>query len=350
MIAMTPRPRSPRRAGPLIVLLLFLGILGLIGRELARAMRQDHWREVEEAQSHLERGRYDRAFQAVSGIRDDRPGAPEGLTLAARALLMQGHVGPARIVLERTLKMKRDQPEASKMLAAIYLAAGDGCGSVPGEARGDGKGGQQGGAQQGGVGDVVDEVGTRKSLHRSEENEAGEDEGDRADVEHALDGVDADLRGDGRGGAAGDEVGADEVGGAAEQGDAGESDDLAAEEAEGPHALCGLHEQRPAEGTQQIAEPDEGDGDAEELPVGQVELADEDRPVKRLDAAAAKPDERGQDEQGHQQHNPVFIAFQRRLQRQDICGGGTTAPARLPGRGRAFRRGGADHSGGCTRE
>src|SRR5262249_9698810 len=33
---------------------------------------------------------------------------------------------PARRVLERSLAMKRDQPEAAKILAAIYLAAGDG--------------------------------------------------------------------------------------------------------------------------------------------------------------------------------------------------------------------------------
>jgi tetratricopeptide (TPR) repeat protein len=47
------------------------------------------------------------------------------LTLAAQALLLRGNIAPARRVLERSLKMKLDQPDAAKMLAAIYLAAGD---------------------------------------------------------------------------------------------------------------------------------------------------------------------------------------------------------------------------------
>jgi predicted Zn-dependent protease len=87
---------------------------------------RNHWREVALARSYLDRGQADLAFQAVSGIRDTGPGAPEGLTIAARALLMRGNVAPARRVLERTLKMKADQSDATKMLAAIYLAAGDG--------------------------------------------------------------------------------------------------------------------------------------------------------------------------------------------------------------------------------
>jgi predicted Zn-dependent protease len=121
------QPPSSPRAGPRIVLGLLLAcIVGLIGWVLTRGSRRDHWDEVARARSYLDRGEYDRAFQAVSGIRDDGPGAPEGLTLAAQALLMRGNIGPARMVLERTLKMKGDQPQAAKMLAAIYLAAGDG--------------------------------------------------------------------------------------------------------------------------------------------------------------------------------------------------------------------------------
>lgn len=86
----------------------------------------DHWKEVAKARKHLERGRPDLAFWAVSKIRDEAPGAAEGLTLAARALLMHGNVPLARKTLERSLRMKPDQADAAKMLAAIYLASGDG--------------------------------------------------------------------------------------------------------------------------------------------------------------------------------------------------------------------------------
>ena len=112
--------------GPRVVLLLsFATILVLIGWTFSQR-KKDHRREVAQARYHLGRGEVDLAVSAVSGIRDDGPGAPEGLTLAARALLMRGNIAPARRILERSLKMKGDQPEAAKMLSAIYLAAGDG--------------------------------------------------------------------------------------------------------------------------------------------------------------------------------------------------------------------------------
>ncbi len=122
-----PAP-SPRTAGPRIILLLLLACtVGLIGRVLWQgARRRDYWQEVARARSYLDRGDYDRAFQAVSVIRDESPGAPEGMTLAARALLMRGNIVTGRRILERSLKMKPEQPEAAKMLSAIYLAAGDG--------------------------------------------------------------------------------------------------------------------------------------------------------------------------------------------------------------------------------
>lgn len=85
-----------------------------------------HWKEVAKARRYLDRGRPDLAFWAVSKIRDDGPGAAEGLTLAARALLMQGNVSLARKTLEHSLRLKPDQADAAKMLAAIYLASGDG--------------------------------------------------------------------------------------------------------------------------------------------------------------------------------------------------------------------------------
>jgi predicted Zn-dependent protease len=108
-----------------VVLLSLIGVLALIGWTYSQR-RKDHWDEVARARYYLDRGQPDLAFQAVSGIRDGGPGAAEGLTVAARALLMRGNVSLARRTLERSLKMSLDQPEAAKMLAAIYLAAGDG--------------------------------------------------------------------------------------------------------------------------------------------------------------------------------------------------------------------------------
>src|SRR5262249_26614305 len=124
--AMSNLPASRPSLAPRIVLLLSLAATLALIRWTFSHVKKDHWREVARARSYLERGQLDLAFHAVSGIRDDGPGAPEGLTLAARALLMRGNIAPARRVLERSLKMKRDQPEAAKLLAAIYLAAGDG--------------------------------------------------------------------------------------------------------------------------------------------------------------------------------------------------------------------------------
>ncbi len=125
---MAQRPPSPRSARARLVLLVLLaGVLGLLVWVFYQGMRhRDHWEEVARARYYLDHEQFDRAFQAVAGIRDDGPGAPEALTLAARALLMRGNIAPARRVLERTLAMKSEQPEAAKMLAAIYLTAGDG--------------------------------------------------------------------------------------------------------------------------------------------------------------------------------------------------------------------------------
>jgi predicted Zn-dependent protease len=122
---MPPVPAHRSRLLPRIVVLLCLAVvLALLGWYFSQ-VKKDHWAEVARARSYLDRGQPDQAFQALAGIRDDGPGAAEGLTLAARAFLMQGIIAPARRVLEGSLKMKRAQPEAAKMLAAIYLAAGD---------------------------------------------------------------------------------------------------------------------------------------------------------------------------------------------------------------------------------
>jgi tetratricopeptide (TPR) repeat protein len=117
------------RAARVIIVLALLGVFALMGWALSNR-RTDHWQEVARARYFLGRGRPDRAFEAVAGIRDENPGAAEGLTIAARSLLMQGGISTAKRALERSLKIKPDQAEAAKMLAAIYLASGDGLGGV----------------------------------------------------------------------------------------------------------------------------------------------------------------------------------------------------------------------------
>ncbi len=118
-----PAARSPLL--PRIVVLLCLAVvLALIGWMVSQ-VQKDRGDALARARSYLDRGQPDRALQVLAGIPADGPDAADGLTLAARAFLMRGNIARARRVLERSLTMKRAQPEADKMLAAIYLAASD---------------------------------------------------------------------------------------------------------------------------------------------------------------------------------------------------------------------------------
>jgi tetratricopeptide (TPR) repeat protein len=117
-------PRGSRI--PRIILALSLvSVLALIGWAFSQRTR-DHWKEVAQARRFLERGQAKQAFEAVAMIHDQEPGAAEGMTLGAQALLTLGRVAQARRVLERSLVMNPDQADAAKMLAAIYLASSDG--------------------------------------------------------------------------------------------------------------------------------------------------------------------------------------------------------------------------------
>jgi predicted Zn-dependent protease len=101
------------------------GVVALIAWAFPR-QADDHWEAVARARRHLQRGQTELAFQAVAGIRDEKPGAAEGLAIAGQVLLQRGNVSAARRVLELSLKIKPDQADAAKMLAAIYLAGGGG--------------------------------------------------------------------------------------------------------------------------------------------------------------------------------------------------------------------------------
>jgi tetratricopeptide (TPR) repeat protein len=123
-MATHPVSRSSRPAIAVVFLCLVV-VLALLGLTYSRRER-DYWKEVERARFLVDRGQPDRALEILRAIADDRPGAPEGLTVAARALLVRGSISSARRTLERSLAMKFDQADAAKMLAAIYLASGDG--------------------------------------------------------------------------------------------------------------------------------------------------------------------------------------------------------------------------------
>jgi cytochrome c-type biogenesis protein CcmH/NrfG len=109
----------------IVVGLALVAMVALIFRTLSER-HADHWQEVVLGRYYLERGQFDRALKAVAGIHDGNPGAAEGLTIAARSFLMKGGISTAKKALERSLTIEPDQAEAAKMLAAIYLASGDG--------------------------------------------------------------------------------------------------------------------------------------------------------------------------------------------------------------------------------
>ena len=114
-----------------------------------------------------------------------------------------------------------------------------------GHADDDGEDGEEGGAgerDQAGV----DEDLVVGQVARGEEQRGGEDDGGGAEIEHALDGVDGDLRADGKLHALGDQRGTDDIGQTAEEGDSGETDELQAYQRKQRDLLGGGEEDRPA--------------------------------------------------------------------------------------------------------
>ncbi len=99
-------------------------------RPPARAHVQGHWDAVARGRMYLRQGRPDRAFEAVSAIRDEAPGAGEAMTVAGLALLQYREFRGARLTLERALKLQPDQLDATKTLAALDLMLGNGMSGV----------------------------------------------------------------------------------------------------------------------------------------------------------------------------------------------------------------------------
>lgn len=87
-------------------------------------------RQIARARGYLDHGRPELALRAVSGIGATRPEGAEALAIAGLALARMNQVPQAREAIDRSLKLDPNQPEALKVLAAIFLASGDGAGGL----------------------------------------------------------------------------------------------------------------------------------------------------------------------------------------------------------------------------
>jgi len=85
-----------------------------------------HWDAVAKGRAHLAQGRPDLAFQAVSDVRDEAPGAGEAMTVAGLALIRTGQYRMARMALERAIKLQPNQFESAVTLAELNFDLGNG--------------------------------------------------------------------------------------------------------------------------------------------------------------------------------------------------------------------------------
>jgi predicted Zn-dependent protease len=85
-----------------------------------------HRAAAERGRAHLRQGRPDLAFEAVSSIRDEAPGAGEAMTVAGLALIQYREYRGARLALERALKLEPGQLDATLALAKLNLMLGNG--------------------------------------------------------------------------------------------------------------------------------------------------------------------------------------------------------------------------------
>jgi tetratricopeptide (TPR) repeat protein len=95
-------------------------------RATAPAQRQDHWEEVGRGRYYLQHRRPDLALKCVEMVRDQAPGSGEAMTVAGLALVQLRDYRSARLALERALKLRPDQVDATKALATLNLMLGNG--------------------------------------------------------------------------------------------------------------------------------------------------------------------------------------------------------------------------------
>jgi len=155
----------------------------------------------------------------------------------------------------------------------------------------DGDGGGPGERKEAGV----DEDIAMRHVTGNEEQGGGEDDGGGAEVEHALDGVDRELRADGEADFFGDERGAGDVGEAAEERDGGKADELRADEREGRDFFRRRDEDGPARRAQPVGGVDERNAGGDTRPGDVMKLLAEGDPVE-LDFAAIGEDDDCEDQ------------------------------------------------------
>jgi tetratricopeptide (TPR) repeat protein len=111
------------------VLLVIVATIFLLRARVGPSPKEsqaDHWDAVARGRAFLNQGRPDLAFEAVSSIRDEAPGAGEAMTIAGLVLAQYREYPGARLTLERALKLQPDQLDATKALASISLMLGNG--------------------------------------------------------------------------------------------------------------------------------------------------------------------------------------------------------------------------------
>jgi tetratricopeptide (TPR) repeat protein len=123
-------PNRGRWSLTLGVTILVISVIALVSfgfrRPPVRAHVRGHWEAVAQGRMYLRQGRPDKAFEAVSAIRDEAPGAGEAMTVAGLALLQFREYRGARMALERALKLEPNQLDATKTLAQLNLMLGNG--------------------------------------------------------------------------------------------------------------------------------------------------------------------------------------------------------------------------------
>lgn len=118
-----------------------------------------------------------------------------------------------------------------------------------------------------------------------------EEDGDSADVEDAFDGPDGELRSEAETVFLGDEIGADELAGASEEGESGKTDDLRRNEFSGADVPNWFEKDLPADGAQDVNGINAGDGEKDTEQVDVLSLLTELYPIERLPGAELEIDE-----------------------------------------------------------
>jgi tetratricopeptide (TPR) repeat protein len=123
-----PAPTPRRRIALVLAVALSSMVVPalLLWRSAGSPLSVNHWDAVARGRAYMRAGRPDRAFEAVSGIRDEAPGAAEAMAVAGFALLRMGEYRTARLALDRSITLRPEQFDALVALADINFGLGNG--------------------------------------------------------------------------------------------------------------------------------------------------------------------------------------------------------------------------------